>query len=229
MDTGPPLQAGGAFAAGPVDVRADRILRIQGYADPARVRPRILEAAERAAQMAGEVAVGEVGFRRLPVTRLDGDLLELDGTYRLRCEAFGRYLDGCRQVVAFAMTAGSAFDERIDQLMRADQPVDALFLDSAGWLAVESVTRQFCEWLKPRAAAEGLRLTRRMGPGYSYRVGERMTPWQLTDQSTLFAALAGVALPVQLLESCAMLPKMSRSGLFGLRPGAVADAAAGVR
>ena len=213
----PELGEAGAFEAAPVRIGVERILRIQGYSDLSRVRPRIRKAAEYAADLAGEITCGAVGFRRVPISALDGARLQLDGRHDFQCEAFGRFLQGCQSVVAFVLTAGAVFDERIDELMKGDRPVEGLFLDSAGWLAVEAVTRQFAEQLKHDTATQGLRLTRRMGPGYSYRMGPRMEPWDLAEQVTLFAALGDAPLPSALMESSAMHPKMSRSGLYGLR------------
>lgn len=213
----PALDAAGRFSVPGVDVHADRILRIQGYSDLERVRPRIRKAAEFAAAMAMDVAGGAAGLRHLAISRLDASELELSGRWRFHSEAFPRYLAGCESVIAFALTAGAAFDAQIDALMHDDKPVEGLFLDSAGWLAVESVTRQFTDGLKRDCALRGLRLTRRMGPGYSYRLGERLVSWGLEQQQELFAALGDAPLPVTLLESSAMQPKMSRSGLYGLR------------
>ena len=213
-----PAEAG-RFQAGPVDVRSERILRIQGYRDLARVRKPIRRAAEQAAEIAREVAEGEVGYRRVAIAACGGSSLELEGGERFECVAFGRFLAGCTSVVVFAMTAGAAIDRRIDELMAADDPVVALMLDTAGWLAIESVTRQFHERLRPDCERAGLRLTRRMGPGYTYRVGKEMAPWRLEDQEGLFRVLGADASPVTVLASGAMLPKMSRSGLYGLRAG----------
>lgn len=207
----------GRFAAAEVDVRAERILRIQGYTDPARVRPRIRALARQAAALGCELAAGQVAYRRLRVSALHGGVLELDGGHAFRCELFDHYLAGCHDVLAFVLTAGAAFDERIEALMRAEQPVEALLLDTAGWLAVESITRQFIEALRRACAAQGLRLTRRLGPGYSYRVGARVAAWDLAQQHALFAALGDAPSPSRLLDSAAMQPKMSRSGLLGLR------------
>ena len=126
----------------------------------------------------------------------------------------------------FAMTAGEAIDRRIDELMAADEPVVALLLDTAGWLAIESITRQFSERLKADCEPADLRLTRRMGPGYTYRIGKELAPWGLEEQGGLFRVLGTDASPVAVLPSGAMLPKMSRSGLYGLRAaGAVRSAA----
>ena len=250
----------GRFHAGPVDVRTDRILRIQGYRDMGRVRRPIRRAAEKAAEIAREIVEGEVGYRRVAIAACSGAVLELiwnktvprpstaltgapaiprsgiakrphqrsplEGGERFECGAFGRFLVDCGSVVVFAMTAGAAIDRRIDELMAADDPVVALLLDTAGWLAVESVTRQFSERLKAECEQAGLRLTRRMGPGYTYRVGREMAPWGLEEQAGLFRMLGEEVSPVTVLESGAMLPKMSRSGLYGLRAAGPARPAA---
>ena len=55
----------GRFHAGPVDVRTERILRIQGYRDMERVRRPIRRAADKAAAIAREITEGEVGYRRV--------------------------------------------------------------------------------------------------------------------------------------------------------------------
>ena len=211
-----PAEAG-RFRAGPVDVRTERILRIQGYRDMARVRRPIRRAADRAAEVAREIAEGEVGFRRVGIAACEGSSLELEGGERFECGAFERFLSECESVVVFAMTAGAAIDDRIDALMGADEPVVALLLDTAGWLAIESITRQFSERLKANCEPAGLRLTRRMGPGYTYRIGKELVPWGLEEQEGLFRVLGADASPVAVLPSGAMLPKMSRSGLYGLR------------
>ena len=171
-----PMEAG-RFQAGPVDVRAERILRIQGYRDMERVRRPIRRAADKAAEIAREIAEGEVGYRRVGIAARSGPSLELQGGERFECVAFERFLLECESVVVFAMTAGVAIDRRIDELMGADDPVVALLLDTAGWLAIESITRQFSERLKADCEPAGLRLTRRMGPGYTYRMGREMAPW----------------------------------------------------
>ena len=201
----------GHLTVASVDIRADRLLRIQGYGDLGRVRPRIRQAAEYAAGLGMHIAEGKVAFRRLRITGLEGGRLELCGKHRFHTEAFARFLADCESVIAFVLTAGAGFDEAISSHMSDGRPVEGLFLDSAGWLAVESVTRQFADRLKGEGIGQGLRLTRRLGPGYSYRMEEGVVSWALDEQQALFSALGDSALPVSLLDSSAMQPKMSRS------------------
>ena len=213
----PGLAQVGRFRSGPVDERAERILRIQGYRDMERVRRPIRQAAAKAAETARAIAEGEVGYRRVAIEACSGSHLELACGGRFECGAFERFLADCESVVVFALTAGSAIDRRIEELTAAEDLLAAFMLDTAGWLAVESVTRQFSEQLKADCEPAGLRLTRRMGPGYTYRLGQEMVSWPLEEQEGLFRVLGGGNCPVTVLESGAMLPKMSRSGLYGLR------------
>jgi len=58
----------------------------------------------------------------------------------------------------------------------------------------------------------------RMGPGYEYRLrnSDRRVRWELTEQAALFRLFRDAPLPITLMSSCAMQPKMSRSGIYGL-------------
>jgi len=93
-----------------------------------------------------------------------------------------------------------------------------LFLETVGWMAVEQATKRLLRHLGELVGPEGLVLTRRMAPGYSFSVGGRKCDWSLFEQPALFGIFRDVELPVRLLESGGMVPKMSRSGLYGLRP-----------
>ena len=142
----------------------------------------------------------------------------VEGT-RLRCEAFSRLLNGATEIVAFVITLGRRFDEAVCELIDAFEPLEALFLESAGWLLIERLSTQFGGYLRRELAADGLSLGLRMGPGYSYSVhrsdGARVE-WPLEQQKELFALFGNVDLPVELMQSAAMKPKMSRSGLFAV-------------
>jgi len=123
---------------------------------------------------------------------------------------FAKVLGGCREVVVFVLTLGAGFDAEAERFTANEEIVEALFMEMAGWIAVERVTKNFAGHLASLLRDEGLAPTRRLGPGY--------VDWPLEEQAALFALLDGAPLPVRLLDSCAMIPKKSRSGLYGLRP-----------
>ena len=93
-----------------------------------------------------------------------------------------------------------------------------LVLETAGWLGIEQATKQLAIHLREIVSVDGHRLSRRMAPGYGYKIGGKKCEWLLEEQRVLFELFDQEELPVQLLSSCAMVPKMSRSGLYGLRP-----------
>lgn len=215
----PPSQTW-SFTADPIRVDPIKMLRIHGYRDIAKVRPVIRKAAEDIAKRAGELMRPQAFARRIDVAKYEEQRLTLvDGT-QFDDVAFEHVLDGARTVVAVVLTVGRALDEAVIASMDDGvfEPLEALFLETAGWLGIEWTTRAFVTDLQRRVAGEGVRVTRRLGPGYQYKIGGKQVYWPLEQQHRLFSVFGDEELPVTLMESCAMLPKMSRSGLYGLTP-----------
>lgn len=203
-------------------IGVERMLRIQGYTSPERVRRAVRVAAERNAERAEGLFAPAVCYRRIPVLSCHDGILTLHGNSSLHCGAFDRFLPAAHEVAIFITTAGAAIDDELARLNAEQKLLDMLFLEAAAWLGIEEITKAFIVHLRERAAEDGLRLTRRMGPGYDYKTANGKAEWPLEEQRTLFALFGKAALPVRLLESCAMLPKMSRSGLVGLVPSLIA-------
>jgi hypothetical protein len=194
-----------------------RLLRMQRYRDLRRVRPAIQTAAAQALAQAERLQQPEVGFRRLKIERCASGMLVLAQGSRFHCPAFDRLLAGSIEVVVFVMTMGRAIDREVLALAERGDLLEALMLETAAWAGIEELTRSFRAFLRREAAQRGLFVTRRMGPGYAYNDGRGgRCGWRLDEQRALFDAFGSdqERLPVQLLASSAMLPKMSRSGLF---------------
>jgi hypothetical protein len=151
---------------------------------------------------------------------LNDDELCIAGGVDLTCPAFKRLLDGAHEVVAFVLTLGASFDHAVATLMERFEPLEALFMETAGRLAIEKLTRMLAADVGKVLAPEGLVLGTRLGPGYTYRVdsapGGARAMWPLEEQQGLFKLFAGASLPVELRYSAVMVPKMSRSGLIGV-------------
>jgi hypothetical protein len=206
------------FAPAAPSVHPARILRIQGYSEHHRIRPAIVRAAQRMAELAPVLGEPSVAYSRVPIRGIRGDVLELQGGAQFHCPAFQRRLDGCSDVVAFALTAGRRLDARVIELAEAGDLLEALLLETTGWLCVEDATRQFKVHLRAEELRRGRRITSRMGPGYTYKVGNEMCMWPLEEQIALFGLFGDAEIPVSVMASGAMQPKMSRSGLFGTAP-----------
>ena len=208
----------GIFRPSLLAINPDRMLRVHGYRNAEKLRPAIRAAAETIAALTERLIAPQVHYRRVGVRALVGGELVLDDSLTFHNEAFPRLLGGSREVVIAIATMGPALDQEVIARMDRFEPLEALFLETGGWLGIESVSKQFGDYLRALSRGHGYRVSCRMGPGYTYKVDGREFQWPLEEQRQIFRAFDGVELPVQLFESCAMLPKMSRTGLYGLAP-----------
>jgi hypothetical protein len=194
-----------------VSVRAEQILRMH-YPDIAPVAPEVRATAAAMAAHALELAAPVAWLREVCVRGIDGVRVALEGDTTLASATLAALLRDSSAVQLFVVTLGPRLDERVSELFEAMDGLEGLFLDTAGWVAVQSALGAVRRRLAVRARAEGRRLTRRVGPGY--------LDWPLAQQTSVVGALAaGEALPgVEVLESGAIVPEKTLSGLYGLMP-----------
>jgi hypothetical protein len=210
----------GRWSAAVPAVDPARLLRRLGCPPDARASIRFAEAARRGIAMAAQHAAPAACDRRVRIESLDHGVLRLGGGGVLRCAAFDHLLGECTEVVAFVVTVGEPVDALASSLFGRD-PLASLFVHTAGQLMVEALVRELKSRLRAQLKDEDLALCRLLGPGYSYRTapGARSrASWALEEQRELFALFGDCPLPVELLESAGMRPKLSRSGLFGVAP-----------
>jgi hypothetical protein len=207
------------FDPAPPVVRYERILRIQGYSDLERVRPAITSAAREMADLASALSRPRAAYTFVPIRRLDADGVELEGAVRLVSRAFAPRLADCFEVTPVVLSVGETLGSQVVDLTNKGDLLEAVLLETAGWLCIEDATRQLTSLLREQALARQCRITSRMGPGYSYRLeDDEEVTWPLETQPALFSLFGAAQLPVSLMSSCAMQPKLSRSGLYGIAP-----------
>jgi hypothetical protein len=192
------------------EISLDNVLRVQGYRDLSVVRDDVRAIATTMTAKATALEAPTATFRKISVDSCEGESLRLSTGTSFKAEVFGQILGNCDHVLPFILTLGEALDNEVGQLLEAGEIVEALFLETAGWLGIEQASRELAIYLQGQIKKDGLCLTRRLGPGYK--------EWDLLEQKPLFQLFSDTDLPVRLLESCAMYPKKSRSGLYGLRP-----------
>jgi hypothetical protein len=207
-----------SFESGPVSIDPVKMLRIHGYKDPEKVRPIIRKVAGEISKASEALMTPVAHACRLEVESYGEQRLALDNGTVFDDVAFEHVLDGARTVVIVVLTVGKALDDAVIAAMDKFEPLEALFLETAGWLGIEWATKAFVLDLQKRVKSERVRITRRLGPGYQYKIGGKHVHWPLEQQQKLFGVFGDVELPITLLESCAMMPKMSRSGIYGLTP-----------
>lgn len=191
-------------------ISLEKVLRIQGYRDLSTVRKDVREIATTMTARAATLVAPTATFRRTPVESCDGSSLRLSTGTSFNYGGFEAILRNCDHVLPFILTLGEEVDKEVGQLLEKGEIVEALFLETAGWISIEQASRELAIYLQKEIKKDGLCLTRRFGPGYN--------DWNLLDQKVLFELFSDTELPVRLLKSCAMYPKKSRSGLYGLRP-----------
>jgi hypothetical protein len=197
------------FVPEPIRLTVFPVLRFQGYRTIEQPAAPIRDAAQAMIEAAEKLIDPRVAFITRDVERLGAESLTLSSgpTFHGRC--FATHLPRARQVVCFVATLGPALDERVTGLADADDLLEAVFLEAAGWLAIEKLLRAFRGSLGARVRPRQ-RLSPRLGPGF--------LDWPLTEQPALFSSFGDAPLPVSVSEYCVMTPKKSISGIFGLLP-----------
>lgn len=195
----------------PPAVPADLILRLQKHRHPARVPGPIREAAEAMAAEASRLTAPEATVWRGLVTGVEpaGEVI-LDGVHRFRSRALARLLAPAEAVYVVALTLGDALERRVDVFFEKRWLLEGLFLDTAGWAAIEILMREVRRHLSAEERSSGRVVTHRLAPGYQ--------DWLLDEQSVLFRVFGDVPVPVRVTESAWMLPRKSVSALFGVCP-----------
>ena len=209
-----PLQT---ISIAPIEVRVEPMLRIQGYKDISRVRTKIKKIASQMARLSIHTFQPAVSFIVHDISNREGDRLVLGNGSEFHSPAFSHFLNQCDQIAAFVLTVGPAIDDQLKNFNATDRLIEALFLESASWLGLEHLTKQLVQLLRKTAIKNGQSVTRRISPGYSFQIKDKFLEWPLHEQQSLFDSFGEHKLPVKVLESGAMLPKMSRSGIYGIR------------
>ena len=194
-----------------VSVRPEQVLRAH-YPDLAPVAAEVRATAAAMAAHALEIARPFGWLRQVAVRAVGSTHVELEGNAVLNSATLANLLRESSAVQLFVVTLGPQIDARVHQLFEAMDGLEGLFLDTAGWVVVQSALSAVRKRCAAKARSEGYRLTRRIGPGY--------LDWPLEEQAIVFRALAGgdALAPIEVLESGAILPEKTLTGLFGLIP-----------
>ena len=149
---------------------------------------------------------GKVNYAFVPVAVRDGTV-DL-GFCTTGSESLMRALDGCREAVVFAATAGVEFDRLIAKYGRVS-PVRALIFQALGTEYAEAVCRAFCADIDTRIAQRKLCAAPRFSPGYG--------DLPLEMQRDIFKLLDPRRIGLSLNDSLLMSPSKSVTAIIGLR------------
>jgi len=209
------------------EVNIAKLLRIHGYKKNQKINPVIKDAAIKAVRRLEYCCDPQGVFFLQEIHRLEAGRLILLSGIECNCAVFEDILAGSTHIISFAITLGKRTDEIIDSYAKdINEPLASLFLETASRLCLEQILRMARSKLVTYSLSNDMKLGNRMAPGYSYKVrssNERVM-WNLEEQAKLFDTFQKFEVPVILMESSAMLPRMSRSGIFGMQNLALASA-----
>jgi len=119
-----------------------------------------------------------------------------------------RQLRDSEAYALFICTAGAAFEEYQQQLMKEGDMVRVFIADALGSVIAEHCADRMEETLQTSIDKLGWHHTNRFSPGYC--------GWHVSQQQLLFPLFDGNTCDVSLTESSLMMPIKSVSGIIGL-------------
>ena len=197
-----------------------KILRTHGYRNKEVIKKKILDAAKKAIERLTSSSSPVGYFCIEEISNHFSSKIELKCGTSLNCDIFNERLAQSKFLVAFILTLGKEVDEKIKKISNySDDPLGALFLENASWLALELVLRDARSKIIKFAKYHDMQIENRMAPGYTYqsKIYKKRMMWELEEQKILFGLFDKESISIRLTESCSMLPRMSRSGIFGLK------------
>ena len=195
----------------PPAIHADFLLRLQKHRQPALARQPIREsAAAMAAEARGLIAPESVVWRgRVTASEPDG-AVTLEGVHRFQSRALAGLLAQAEAAYVVALTIGEGLERRVDTYFKEQEFLEGLFLDTAGWAAIEILMREVRRRLLAEERPFGRVVTHRLAPGYR--------DWPVDEQAALLRVFGETPMPVRVTDSAWMLPRKSVSALFGVCP-----------
>jgi len=202
------------------DFHSNKLLRAHGYRKKNEIRPVVQDAASKAIERLKSNCAPQGIFSLEEIKVLRADKLLLESGIEFKCPVFEDMLAGCTHLISFIITLGKETDIKIASYSKdVQEPLASLFMETASRLCLELVMRDARIQLTQFAVMNDMKLGSRMAPGNSYKVksANHRIMWDLDQQVELFNTFQHFEIPVELLESCTMLPRMSRSGIYGLK------------
>ncbi len=107
------------------------------------------------------------------------------------------------KVAICVCTIGSELENASSELIKQNEMLNGLILDTFGSEAVENVARQTDKILAGKAREMNLWPSKRFSPGFGI--------WDIREQKYIFQILTGDQIGVSLNDSCMMIPRKSVS------------------
>ena len=200
-------------------VSAFKLLRTHGYKNKVNIKKRILDSAEKALERLTNYSSPVGYFYFEEIKKKSQNSIQLERT-SLKCEVFNEIFSESDFLIIFIISLGKGIDIKLKKISKdINEPLGGLFLENASWLALELILRDARSRIISFAKSKNMQIENRMAPGYSYpsKILKKRIMWELKEQENLFNLFKNRNISVSLSESYTMMPRMSRSGVFGLK------------
>lgn len=192
-----------------VNIDIEEVLRFLGYRGTKKPEAKVREILADEIKEAHALSRPKAIYCEVKVLGTEKDSIKLDGNLLLHVgDKAIRWWDGCQSLAIALCTIGGELEKKVSMLFDEGKYTQALVLDSAGSVAVDSVVDQVNHLICQR----GLRSEKNVGPRLSPGYGK----WLLTDQRLIFELLDGGSIGVHLNDQCMMIPQKSISFSVGL-------------
>ena len=133
-----------------------------------KIKPKIFEAANKAIERLFYNSSPEGFFATKIKKRSSNNIILQCGTI-LNCEIFNERLPKSNYLVVFILTLGKGIDDELRKISdELDEPLGAIFLENASWLALELIIREARLKVIKFAYSKNLEIENRMAPGNYY-------------------------------------------------------------
>lgn len=189
-----------------IEISRRNALHLLGFRKKSAVPPPELES-----QVERELAVGREllrfrGVYRKFSAKAEGGRIVLENGYTIESERFCQWIEGCRLVYLFAVTAGRLFTERTAELLNQEQVSRALIADAVGSAAAESCAEAANRYLAGLESPR--RLTKRYSPGYG--------DWDVADNRSFLDCIKAEEIGITVNSGGLMQPEKSVSAAIGV-------------
>lgn len=185
----------------------DTVARISGYGHNRPAPKRFVTAVEHMTERCMELARPRAAYEVYEFI-LDDAGIHTDGR-TFTGNILRTVLAGSGRLGLFVMTIGSDVDYEVMRLSQEGDMLSSVALDAVAGVALAVSSLDFLERVRETVARpDGDELTPIFSPGECH--------WDIREQSVLFSLVDAEPIGVYLNDVYMMVPKKSRSGLFGI-------------
>lgn len=198
----------------PINLTPEEVLKAQFLGRRTSFSPSLVKSAADAIALGRRLYAPAAVYDEFPVLGIDGEelLIGANGaTARLRIGPKIDLLEPAERVLIAVDTIGQALENRVDELHRQREPLDAYMLDSVGVVGLGAIGETLRSIVERRAAELGWGVGAALAPG-------SLVGWPLRGQRELCALLPLEKIGVVLSDSYVLVPHKSGSMLVGFGP-----------